>query len=720
MSDTVKRAATSAAALTLSAGFLFVTPVRAHADSGYGTTVSATMTMTTKYARALAWSIDTSASPRSWALFEGDSATSTVTVSVARSLGPATASIAGQVCVTNGGAVATKGLAIRHVVSVEATKSAVTTAAVDTTSNPVLDAGETGCYPYQVTLDASQVVPGATYQGTADVSITNHSGSVGTPSGPNPRATAAMPATPTSKGPKTVTVTDTNGMSWTADGDQSWTYPRTFTCADAGTRRNTAKILQTGASDSASVSISCDRLVVSKTAKATFTRDWNWTIEKTVDDSSVTLQRGQSTQAGYTVTVRGTATDGEYRVAGAVKVRNPATTPATITSVADVFRGAPIALTCPVTFPHDLPAGGTLTCSYAADLDAATDGVNDASATQQHFVYAPDGSRVAGSTSAVHGTAQVHFADPTKAKDRCILVSDPMAPDGTFSQVCGHADGTTTEQIVRYAAPIGPFDDCADHVVSNIASYGDDSHYGDTGSASADVVVHGACTPEPTPTPGVEIVKGDARGNAADSEDTRVILPDGSADLVLTVTNRGTEPLREVVVSDTVVTGGVVSGLTCDFSALGGPASGLTWDGPLLVGASFTCLATLAGVPVGAAHLDVGSVRAVGELSGRTVTDDNPYHAVRQQVSPPTDTPKPTPPIDPIPPAPQQPGQAVVPPATAPSRSSSPVHAAVHSPVLATTGGQPGAWVLLAGGLVAVGGLLMRVARRRAGALRAG
>ena len=90
--------------------------------------------------------------------------------------------------------------------------------------------------------------------------------------------------------------------------------------------------------------------------------------------------------------------------------------------IRDSFQGAPIALTCPVTFPYDLPAGGTLTCSYATDLDTATDGVNDASATQQHFVYAADGSRVAGSTSVVHGTAEVHFADPTKAKDRCCLL----------------------------------------------------------------------------------------------------------------------------------------------------------------------------------------------------------------------------------------------------------------------------------------------------------
>ncbi|SDJ16746.1 Cna protein B-type domain-containing protein [Frankineae bacterium MT45] len=167
-----------------------------------------------------------------------------------------------------------------------------------------------------------------------------------------------------------------------------------------------------------------------------------------------------------------------------------------------------------------------------------------------------------------------------------------------------------------------------------LAGAGDDREKdSSTGSATSKVLVGGQEDLSLdfgfwTPAPSIKIVKKDAAGNDADTADTKVILPNGSTDLVYTVTNTGTEALKNIVVSDAVVTNGTVTGQSCDFSPLGGPSSGLTWAaGPLLPGKFFTCTAKLIGVSQGPDHEDIGTVTASGAVSGKPVESHNPYFA---------------------------------------------------------------------------------------------
>lgn len=132
----------------------------------------------------------------------------------------------------------------------------------------------------------------------------------------------------------------------------------------------------------------------------------------------------------------------------------------------------------------------------------------------------------------------------------------------------------------------------------------------------------------------IQVDKRDADGNAGDTEATRVALPDGTARIVVTYTNRGLDPLHTVVVRDNTLSGtGLVQDLSCDFSraAAGAPTSGVVWDGPWPVGTSFTCTGTLRGVtPEG--HYDLATVTAY-DPSGAVVRGKDGYHATRPVVS---------------------------------------------------------------------------------------
>jgi hypothetical protein len=97
--------------------------------------------------------------------------------------------VRGQICVTNSGQVATKDLRVVDVIRTSA-GLALKSVALDVSAKPVLQAGETYCYRYEIPMD---VVAGAQYQNVAQVTITNaigHEGSEFNPYGEAAGATA--------------------------------------------------------------------------------------------------------------------------------------------------------------------------------------------------------------------------------------------------------------------------------------------------------------------------------------------------------------------------------------------------------------------------------------------------------------------------------------------------------------------------------------------------
>jgi hypothetical protein len=100
-----------------------------------------------------------------------------------------------------------------------------------------------------------------------------------------------------------------------------------------------------------------------------------------------------------------------------------------VNSVTDMFTGGSnIDVDCPsgapTTGPWTIAAGGSLVCSYSGDSDGTTPGTNTATATQQNYARAADGTATASGTTDYTGTAGFTMNDPDIEVYACVDVYD--------------------------------------------------------------------------------------------------------------------------------------------------------------------------------------------------------------------------------------------------------------------------------------------------------
>jgi len=515
-----------------------------------GTTLTANVTCASNYTRTFNWTIDKSVAPDNWNLFRGDAGTSQFTIAVTKDAGTDTAWMEGQVCVTNGGGVATENLqiVIKMRNGYPPPKDIIGTFTVDVSSHPVLYPGETYCYSYKNiipnTTDPEYPQPhvGGTYWSDAYVTITNHSGwmpgdkkcpgPAPCPFGPSPNCESILPAVTLIN--DVIHVDDTNGGTFTFSASGSASYTETFACdGSAGTHDNTATIRETGQSDGASVTVTCYALEIQKDAYTSFTRTYNWTIDKSGDQSALTLAVGQIFVAvNYTVAVDATYADSKWAAQGTISLHNPAPMAATINSMSDVVSGVGAVIAdCSVTFPYTLPAGGTLTCSYTVDLPDAASRTNTATATQQNYSYDYLGSPTAAGTTDYSASAAIDFASATiNHVDECANVSDSYA--GSFGTVC-YAGGVP--KTFAYARNIGPYDICGNYTVESPASFETNDTY-TTGSDGWSVSVNVPCGGGCTLTQGYW--KTHSEFGPAPYDDTWSLLPNGASTVFFTLSGK--------------------------------------------------------------------------------------------------------------------------------------------------------------------------------------
>jgi hypothetical protein len=423
-----------------------------HIEFCYDYEVDVSKTADTTFTRTWEWDIDKSVTPDTWDLFTGDSGTSEYTVEVTKTgFQDSDWAVSGTITIENNTPF---DATIESVADVIASFGAVT-----------VDCGVS--FPYVLasegTLECAYSTPlpdGSTRLNTATVT-TVPLGIVG-----GGEATADVVfGEPTTVVNDTINVDDTNGASWLFSDSGSVSYERTFSCdSDAGSHGNVATIVETGQSDNASVTVNCYDLTVTKDADTSFDRTWEWSIEKVGDQTELTLSVGQQFLVNYDVTVDAVNIDSAFAVSGSITVtNNHPSMAAKLTGVADLV-SPDIAATvdCPALV---VPAGGSLDCSYSADLPDAASRTNTATATLQNYDYDKDGVGTADGTTDFSGDADVTFGNPTNEYDECIDVSDTNV--GFLGTVCADATPVT----FSYSLYVGLYPECGYYEVPNTASF---------------------------------------------------------------------------------------------------------------------------------------------------------------------------------------------------------------------------------------------------------
>ncbi len=476
--------------------------------------VVVTKTANTSLQRTYHWDLTKTVTPSSWALFNGDDGTSAYTVSVVPAATPFTDdgfTVNGHIYIKNPNTLP---------VYIQSISDSISGGIVGTISTCQLNSAGgdiSGSLPY--TLPAGDSIDCTYSKSLADGTTRTNTG----------RTTAKPTSTGQSKnfsgtasinfaGAQQTTVNETVTAKDSYQGGVestlgTTTYPntgtfhptsRTFTCGtDAGSHKNIATLYGDNAAvldkDSATVAVTCYTLAVTKDAATTFTRLWSWTIDKSIDEScfltlpsggdsydssthTATIQQGETLNVCYKALLTGTSRDSAWNVTGNttnIKIHNNhPTKAATLTGVIDTISGTPV-INATVNCPSlTVPAGGDLTCTYAADLPDGTSRTNTATATQQNYSYTSELTPSTSGTTKYSGQASVTFSStPTSEIDECVDVNDVLKNAGvqvgskTFGTWCA-SSGTT--HTFSYSYTFGPNDipvQCGPNRFDNTATF---------------------------------------------------------------------------------------------------------------------------------------------------------------------------------------------------------------------------------------------------------
>lgn len=494
-----------------------------------------TKTAETSLTRTWNWTIDKSVTPDTWDLFTGDDGTSEYTVSVDKvDSTDSDWAVAGTITVENVGSFAVNLSDVTD--EVNGSLTATVDCSVDTDFQ---SAG--GSFPYE--LGAGETL-------TCDYDRSLSSGDAGTNV-----ATAHIVDNGTFSSDavsfdftdpvvtevnSSINVTDTNGQSWgPVSDDASWNYEKSFTCdADEGQHDNTAEITETGQTDDASVTVNCYDLTVTKDANTSLTRTWDWTIDKDIDESvflegtydagtnTATVAEGQSLLVEWDVELDATSTDSEWAVDGDITIENNhPSRAATLTGVSDVVSPSIAAsVTCTES---SVAAGGSITCSYSADLPDATTRTNTATATLQNQSFDKTGSGTNSGTTDFSGQATVDFsgADVTMV-DECVDVDDLLEQSG--AEVGSQDLGTycadqplpkTFDVQFTFGGTDGIPLVCGDNMFDNTASFVTNDTQ-TTGSATSSINIFVECVEGCTLTQGYWKTHNESFRGGAPADDT--------------------------------------------------------------------------------------------------------------------------------------------------------------------------------------------------------
>jgi uncharacterized repeat protein (TIGR01451 family) len=361
--------------------------------------------------------------------------------------------VTGTITITNGASIAANGVSVAD--SIAGVGAATVdcdpnTAGNQTTVNIPANSQATCTYasslPNNTTRlnTATATLAGQNYEGTANI---------------------VFGTTPANIQDESASLDDDRGPIFTnLNDDRVDTYTEVLTCAeDAGTNSNTATLTEldttTVRTDPAAVNLGCHGLTVTKSAATTYTRTFDWTVQKLVstDDTcaagfldandlatalNITLNVGQSdTVCWKIISDRGVGVDSDHAVSGTITIQNTAPIAATGVVVSDLITPGAIAGTvdcdgtagAPFTTTVNIPASSSAQCTYSASLPDGTSRTNTGKATLAGVDYT--------------GTAAVTFGDPTSVIDETATLDDIRDAAGLPKNLTGDDTHTYTESL---------------------------------------------------------------------------------------------------------------------------------------------------------------------------------------------------------------------------------------------------------------------------------
>ena len=288
----------------------------------------------------------------------------------------------------------------------------------------------------------------------------------------------------------TVNVHDTWPWSETAEHEElgaafeygQFTYSRTYTCPTdsreytdgvmSTTIINRADIHETGQYDEASVGATCYQPTATKDAIATRGITHEWTLEKTVDPSSVVGAPGELLGWDWTVEVSETVSATAYSVIGTITVNNThPTSSASVTVTDELDDGTAATVDCNAGVPGNqstvtISAASTVLCTYSASPD---------------------------DDSATLNTATIEYATGLTVSATAAITweNDEIGTVATLTDLALGLD----EELTAGEGP-WTFDGAGDghRCATSAATYGADGVYTGTDSNTATLVVRGAST----------------------------------------------------------------------------------------------------------------------------------------------------------------------------------------------------------------------------------
>jgi len=219
-------------------------------------------------------------------------------------------------------------------------------------------------------------------------------------------------------------------------------------------------------------------LTVSKTADASFTRTFNWTIEKSADTDTVySAGGGESGEVNFTVEVtKDAGTDSDFAVSGTITVNNPNSFDVNGVAISDSLPGG----TCSVDDTSlDVAANSSASTDYTCTFDSNPgSGTNTATATW---------GDIGSPNTSSEGTDDFEFGDPTT------LVNDEIDVTDTNGGSWHFTDSGSVSYDQTYTDPAGT---CTPHEnTATITQTGANDSVTVQDCQGADLVVTKTATP---------------------------------------------------------------------------------------------------------------------------------------------------------------------------------------------------------------------------------